>query len=937
MSSSEEIEHLSENWQALFLSESLKRIWSDLRPDPELVSPQCCARWLIHKPGLRDLVDKAYTKADPDILKDSEDFPPLPRAMIYYRDEFCKVLDLLEGLRGPLGQVADGTAFDPSTSEWLHRWAPSSSHATTMSDAILEHIRKLEVPHIWPLGEPLLVLHEYGRFQSEPQLNKRLDQIFAPNENTFLVNASGTGKTRLLYEGLCKEWGLYFTATVDTSRLGSFDVESDIERCIEEHPIFMSMAHDRNSYSESRTSAIATLTRRCFSELLLARLLVFQLYIEIVTKGEVEDVHKTRWFLAQLHPFLDNHSDAFVVLQSIISVSNASDILIDECIAQCMEDITNSLLQSSPEPHFFVVLDEANAVSQRHTFAFRSVHGPHPILKEIIQIWQSHLQAIPATMVIAGTCIPDIYYKEDEWKQWRWISSTGSFDNITDQRNYVLKYLPPSFASSPSGKTLLRRIWRWLRGRHRATAAFLGTLVKTGFQSPHSRLNWYIHMFTGFWPSDGDGFLRAEPELQFLHELNGIPMSQLERSPELCANLHHLLLQHLIADYRFHPLAFRDISWVTSGFGHCTDDAMSSIAVDEPMVLIAVAQWLSEQSSLAPDFDRFMTLRSSADNRLLYGLDYVIFALALCFTLNPKLSNILSFGTCTSPRWATQHVHLVALQKTGDTVSAIPIHYSPATPSQLVFRTFLSSDVLDWLNDSGGIPFCLHTKATTATLYFILELQNHMQICVALQLLPDANQIEGIDIAAVQAIIDGMTPSVLLNHDGIFNVNNLNQAKGVPMQSQRNNSVGLLRILVSLENELKGQDMWAEPPSQYPVASLNISILQEAVKNISQVEVLHSLVASLVGDFKTKPITYKTRTKRHLSELSLENAPSTDTSSSTRLTRSKTALLRLDESQGQSSKDLHFPMHARKRLRSMKITNTSSGAVHSRYNLRKRK
>ncbi|KAJ3838888.1 hypothetical protein F5878DRAFT_150182 [Lentinula raphanica] len=773
MSSSEEIEHLSENWQALYLSESLKGIWSDLRPDPGLVSPQCCARYLMRKPGLRDLVDKAYTKADTDILKDSADFPHHPRAMIYYRDEFCKVLDSLEGLREPLGQVADGTAFELSTSEWLHRWAPSALYATTMSDAVLEHIRKLEVPHIWPFGEPLLVLHEYGRFQSEPQLNNRLDHIFAPNENTFLVNSSGTGKTRLLYEGLCKHWGLYFTATVDTSRLGSFDVESDIKRRIEAHPVLLSMARDRNSYSETRTSAIATLTRRCFSELLLARLLVFQLYIEIVTKGEVEDVHKTRWFLAQLHPFLDNHLDAFAVLRSIISASNASDILIDDCIAQCMEDITNSFLQRFPDPHFFVVLDEANAVSERYTFAFRSVHGPHPILKEIIQVWQYHLQAMPATMVIAGTCIPDIYYKDDEWKQWRWISSTGAFDSIADQRNYVLKYLPPSFASSPSGKNLLHRIWHWLRGRHRATAAFLGTLVETGFRSPHSRLNWFIHMFTGFWPSDGDKFLQAEPQLQFLPELDGIPMYQLERSPELCANLHHLLLQHLIADYRFHPSTFHDISWVSTGFGHCTDDddTMSSIAVDEPMILVAVAQWLSERSSLAPNFNQFMALRSSADNCLLYGLDYVIFALALCFTSNPKLSKVLTFGTRTSPRWATQHVHLVALQKTGDTVMAIPIHYSPATPSQLVFRTILSSDVLDWLNNSGGIPFCLHTKATTATLYFILELQNCMRICVALQLLPDANQADGIDIAAVQTIIDGMTPSVLFNYVSSVNYN----------------------------------------------------------------------------------------------------------------------------------------------------------------------
>ncbi|KAJ3773207.1 hypothetical protein FB446DRAFT_844988 [Lentinula raphanica] len=945
MSSSEENLHLFDNWQALFLSESLKSIWSDLRPDPELVSPQCCATLLLRKPGLRDLVDRAYTKADPNILKDSADFPQHPRAMIYYREEFCKVLDSLEGLREPLGQVADGTAFEPSTSEWLRGWAPSDDDDDDddddFSSAVLEHIQKLEIPHIWPSGEPLLVLHEYGRFQSDSQLNERLEHIFAPNENTFLVNASGTGKTRLLYEGLCKHWGFYFTAAVDTSRLGSTDVQSDIKRRIEGHPVFMSMARDRGSYSETLTSAIATLAHRCFSEILLARLLVFKSYLEIVTKGGIEDIHKTRWFLVQLQPYLVDNLDSFAALRSLISASNASDIVIDECIAQCMEDVTNSFLQMSPEPHFFIVLDEANVVSERDTFAFRGVHGPHPILKEIIQVWHSHLQAMPASMVIAGTCIPDIYYKDDEWMGWRWVSSTGAFDNIADQRNYVLKYLPPSFASSPSGKNLVHRIWCWLRGRHRATAAFLETLVETGFQSPHSRLNWYIHMFTGFWPSESARYIQAEPELEFLPELDGIPVSHLERSPELCANLHHLLLQHLIADYHFNPSPFREIAWVTSAFGHFIDNTMSNIAVDEPLMLVAVAQWLSEQNSLAPNFDRFMALRSSADNHLLYGMDYVIFALALCFNSTPKLSSILSFATRTPPHWAAQQAHLVALRKKGDSVTAVPVQYSPEIPSQLVFCTSLSSDVLGWLEDSKGVPFCLHATASMATLYFILELHNHMQICVALQLCPDADQADGLDIGVIQATIDAMTPSVLLNQDSVLDGKILSQVdEEVPMQFWKNNSVKLLRILVSLETKLEVQDIWPKVPSQYPIASLNISVLREAVENIPQEAILHSIVASIVGDFKTKPIPYKfqTHTKRNLPKAFLEDPPSIVKSDHTRLTRSKTALLKnLDISQDQSSQDQHLLVSARKKPRVTKVTKTLSRTVHSRYNLRKRK
>ncbi|GAW08750.1 hypothetical protein LENED_010833 [Lentinula edodes] len=117
-----------------------------------------------------------------------------------------------------------------------------------------------------------------------------MDHIFTPDKNTFLVNSSGTGKTRLLYEGLCKHWGLFFTAAVDTFGLGSVDVQSVVNQRLPYDRYFTAVLNDEDATSDSGpVLANIALAYRRFSETLLARLLVFKLYIEIVAKGEFQE------------------------------------------------------------------------------------------------------------------------------------------------------------------------------------------------------------------------------------------------------------------------------------------------------------------------------------------------------------------------------------------------------------------------------------------------------------------------------------------------------------------------------------------------------------------------------------------------------------------------------------------------------------------------
>ncbi|KAJ3933747.1 MAG: hypothetical protein NXY57DRAFT_959686 [Lentinula lateritia] len=922
----------SEDGQARFLSEYLNDVWSEITTDQQLVSQQCCAVLLKRNPDLRKLVQKAYVEENSDILK-GYGLPSHPRAMVYYRQELCEIFSRLETMREPLEKVADGTAKYNSLTWNLHGESASSTD-------VVEHIRKLSIPCKYRSSQPL-VLHEPGRFQSEPKLNKRLDNIFTPEKNTFLVNSSGTGKTRLLYEGLCKHWGLFFTAAVDTFGLGSVDVQSVVNQRLPYDRNFTAVLNDEDATSDSGpVLANIALAYRRFSETLLARLLVFKLYIEIVAKGEFQET-----YLQSYRP---------------LSVLQESLALLIDCITQCIEDIMNLFRRHSPGSHFFVVLDEANAASEKHGFAFRGVHGPHPVLKEIIKTWQSHLHAMSSTMVVAGTWIPNVHFQEDNWKEWRWTSSTGAFDNIEDQRAYILKYIPRDFASSASGQHLLHRMWVWLRGRHRMTAAFITIVLVDGFRSPHYLLNRYIQMFTNFWPSDGGAFIRAELP-RSCSELDGIPMGQLERSTfstlstaenilistevnPLRVNMQHLLLKHLIADYRFTPPLFHEIGWVTTAFGRFSDDAMTCVAVDESLVLIAVAQWLLEESYLAPDLDHFISSRSFAAEPLSYDMDYVAFAVALCFKRPRVVSDVLSFSTITPPNWASQRAHLVALRREGENVTEDTIEYSPEKPSQLVYYTSISSAVLNWLKDSHGVPFCMHIREATATLYFILELEDSARICLSLRGISNSEDEDHEESAAIRTAVNEMTPLGLLKEGDALDEATLTAAFGaIPKRSLDIGSIGLLRTLVSLRDKVRIQGVPFDALDKYPVATLNITTLRDTLKDISQKDVFSSIVTSVVGDLKRKapPETFASRTKLRLSDPTTEASSSTSVAPTPSRTKAIGGRKLRSADQPQTSHPKSQGIKNRKpsapKKASRKVETALSEPATSRYNLRPRK
>ncbi|KAF9068478.1 hypothetical protein BDP27DRAFT_1448350 [Rhodocollybia butyracea] len=854
----------AEDITSKYLSEYLTTIWADLEPDPTLVSVQCCAVLLDHNPDLRVVVEKARSENDSDILKDADLLPRHPRQMIYNLEQFRVVFELLETMRVPMGKFIDGTAF-----ESLLQWNLKASLAADNPDTV-EHIKKLNISCKFQESQPLLLLHEIGSFRSDPKLNERVERIFTPTRNTLLVNSSGTGKTRLLYEGLCKHWGLFFAAVVDSYGLGSTDVYRVIKELQSSRmftPVLMGDAAVHNSKSSSTNHEIAN---RTFSKTLLAQLFVFELFVDLMAKGEIEEIHKTRWFLAQIHPLLFGGNYAMLGRHCIV------------------------FSRRSMDPHFFVVHDEANAIAEPTVeslvYAFLDTHGPHPVLKEILRTWSSHLRNKPFTIVVAGTEIPRIYFEDEEWDQWQWISATGAFSNIEDQQRYILKFLPQALVDSPSGQHLLHRMWVWLRGRHRFTAAFISTLLENGFQSPHYLLNTFLKQFTGFWPTlDADEFLRTELPRR-CPQFDGLPLQNFDLAHNLCTNVQHILMKHLIGDYRFTSPPVLDILCVSAGFGHFIDN-MATISAEEPLVLIATAQWLSQKSLLVPNLDSFLSSFHFSDEPLVYKSDYLALATALCFKTPHLVCDIFSFSTSSLPVWASQHAQLVALRGGGEGARETVVEYSPKTASQLVFTASCAAEVLDWMKDARGIPFCKHIGRNSTTLYFILRLEDYTRFWVALRALPDDDDAAHTD--AVQDIGNAMIPPDLFAEDDISNKALFEEAlQALP---DRHLEIGMLHVLVSLHDEINLEELKFDTSDTYPVASFNISMIRDAMKDVSQRDALSGLVVSIISDMKQNhpleteselSVSYRPPPEEHPVGVSTPAAPSRRTKAS-RSTSSK--------------------------------------------------
>lgn len=690
--------------------------------DPTYSDEESCVTLLSRHPDLYSLVEHCRA---------TKDYAALPcHPSIRRTKEKDKLRAFLDTLRPALVNYVDG--IDEFT-----RWTPDPYLEGDAS--IVAHLESLEIPAVGK--KPSLLIHDLGRFQTEPKLKNRVDGIFRRNSTTFLVNTSGSGKTRLSFEGLCCHWGFYFIVARDGNNLGSADIGSGLYETLDSRTDFQWYLPSEGSLRFSTLLARnIRITDERFSLVLLARLLIFQIYSEIIKFKGIAEGHKLRWLLFQLLPRLPGHFSHDILADAKSRAMQLSPEERQDLMAIAFEKLRNIY---GDQFHLFYVLDEAQLVSRRHTDAFRSEGKPYPLLREIIQSWGSKARPQETSFVVIGTDIPKDGFESAKFvAPARWCSDTGGFDDEDEHERYVSQFLTPSYASSPAGKMFVKRVWTWCRGRYRSTDALLKALLQDVCRTPHRLLNDYMELTTTHRPADykEDELSRSRININ-LCELSPAFFSD---SPLLRTTVQQVLFHYLATAKHPAPFSENMTPLVSAAFGRFVDTELNQVVMDEPMFLIRAAKWLCEpvESGLVSPRTCFAVLRNhQADATSKSLASFMAFYLALVFEHGQELSTVFSFPL-DKQEWMDQTAELIAF--VGNDASAVdPRTFTVASPNTL-------AGVESWLDDTKGDAFCL-TSAEDPEMIFNLRLGKNRFLRVILHSVVAERDVQGDGLEIVMS------------------------------------------------------------------------------------------------------------------------------------------------------------------------------------------
>jgi hypothetical protein len=342
---------------------------------------------------------------------------------------------------------------------------------------------------------------------------------------SHLFNTTGSGKTRLCLEGLCHNWGFYFSCV---SKVFASSGSRDVELAIDMIPKMNTFGHNL----EMNVLA-ADIT---FHTLLCARLLVFQKFMSYLPPATRPILARRRWVFLQLLPPIYGMHDIFVHIQRVLRHADPVDV----------KDIEQNMLTSITEQQpamfprktpLFVVIDEAQAAARCLRNQFPSTgnsDNTYPVLHELYRVLYGS-EFFQGT-VLSGTGL-SLHLV---------LSLLGSFGAKRLSKPHPVKVFSGSAVFShsaqvdyakvnlalsevhPSDRRLLQRMERWLLGRcvlflscfdswftfvnsHRLTASLVEICLHFPNAPLHRILSKFIQRVTGgFKATDAEDLEREE-------------------------------------------------------------------------------------------------------------------------------------------------------------------------------------------------------------------------------------------------------------------------------------------------------------------------------------------------------------------------------------------------------------------------------------------
>jgi len=293
--------------------------------------------------------------------------------------------------------------------------------------------------------------------------------LLMPIPRQVLLNTSGSGKTRLLLDGLCHRWGFYFAA--DTKEIGSEDFRTIIDE-FKKYQDFERAKWMNETQLKTRESILHTQATagRGLNQLLLSRFLLLELLVEEVQQNrrQVSSLaYRRLWVLLQARPRQIFGADLFLELARLLRPADQFDL--ETRIRLKCQALSSQLNLSNG---FYCVLDEAQITASPHHRHIFSEDGSsrRPLLREIWLSWTTVLNIQDMKLIVSGT---GINYEEitrtlssDVFKQQNYEvkRDVGAFDDPKDQAVYIRLYIPADWTDM-KWKEFLKRSWAWFRGR----------------------------------------------------------------------------------------------------------------------------------------------------------------------------------------------------------------------------------------------------------------------------------------------------------------------------------------------------------------------------------------------------------------------------------------------------------------------------------------
>ncbi|KAJ7133764.1 hypothetical protein C8R43DRAFT_894992, partial [Mycena crocata] len=790
------------------------------------------------------------------------------------------IQEIIMPLRGDVEALVSGK-------RGLPMWTPTSR------GQFADFLSGLKLP-VDADSKPDMLLHELGQLGNDLSFKKRIRGLFQGGRlrHKFLINTSGSGKTRLVFEGLCRKWGIYFTAKRDTLGHGSQDLQNIIDIILGDASDFSPRLSTSSPQDFAKNlDQNRKIAQRQFKCLILARLSIFRMFLETIervpaSKRGSDDHYRKQWLQFQIQPsILGNTHDDITSLKHSGRISRSQ---LDLCIEREMRYIRSQLECSTPQTEMsddewdsdesssgqtksrftlFVVVDEVQHAVEAHVDAFRSEPKnqgdqifPRPVFREMLH---SVLGIHRLVVIAAGTGVHAAVLKETmhsavaKPREYLPVYDIGAFEgnlptaDVSAHLEYIARFIPPELLKTPIFAALVARTCYWLRGRFRFTAGFICELLAAEYKHPHETLNEYIFqltlppkrqdltfldtlnsVFSGFVATDGAQFIDKSARVNVSKPtITRIAVNFWLRSDQENINIAQFEAEFVQWGFaRFLPSTLR------------SDHATASM--DEPMALLALGQWMNAGFS-ETIYHRLTSLISLHSAR---GENALENYLAFCFTRlfnwgSRRLDEIFHFPEGV-PAWAKQTARLVSLyrQDSQTELEESSVDWWSRPSYSLGSNAHDADRTLQWLKHTVKAPICFPPNKFGPDILFTLRLEDGSRIWVAVQ-----SKYESTTLLDAEKLVSGMRSVTPVNYWSSI-VRGTHELLRLPGRRADAGTYSLLRVIVSFPGDTKvsrGRELknsvFYHDVDKHPLASLNMQYLAAMTRNIEPKEFLTTI------------------------------------------------------------------------------------------------